>query len=445
VRMRLLVYMLIAVLAVCFLGVKGAVIAGTVEITHRFDFELPMSWADDVSPWANYKVQRWDISDGGKSGKALRIDGSAYERTSTYEIRTLQFNHKPNTSVTIAFDIRAASNPTGSFFMLRYFDGYCTGSTFHWVADDEKHPLPPPLFDSRKTGLSQTWKRVSLTTPILKNTVVTFALIAQQPDWTGDPDKPKYLDYYLDNLSITVEPLDKLMDSDFEWHGNYGSSTIEFRRNTMAANCDWCDFADQEEVVTPDGIIRYTLFQFRDASTQTLPGVRHETKHAGHHDLAWGSSTICLARNFGAGNLSAVSWGVRQTVSYAALGLKSNETHKIRVRMKLSNARESNSACRCQLGVDPWGGTITQRAMWTELEDVNMWSDHWGWRTHSLEFVRPKGSEAFTIYFRQRDGLPQPARDQSYPPKPSEPQSQGSPGNSCSSFADWVLVDILEK
>jgi hypothetical protein len=428
---------------VLFTLATGPISIASEEISFRLDFEQPISWADDVCPWGNYRIQHWEIADGGRPGKALRISSATYGRTSTYEIRTLQFNHEPNTPITIKFNIRAASNPPGSFFLVRYFDGYCTASAFHWAVNDEKHPFPPPIFDSRRESLYLAWKRVSVTTPPLKNTVATIALVAQQPDWQGDPQKLQYLDYYIDNFEVTVTPLDKLMDPDFEWHGNYGSTTIEFRRNTLGANCDWCDFADQEEVVTPDGVIRYTLFQFRDASTQTLPGIRHELKHAGHYDLAWGTSTVSLIRSFGAGNLSAVSWGVRQTVSYQAIGLGPDDTPRVRVRMKLSNAYSDGGVCKCQLGVDPWGGVSTQKAMWTALDNVNIWADCEGWRTHSIEFIRPKGSKAFTIYFRQRDGLPQPAKDQSYPPAPREPQSQGSSCNSCSSFADWVLVEVI--
>ncbi|MGB9588691.1 MAG: hypothetical protein ACPL7O_10985, partial [Armatimonadota bacterium] len=64
------------------------------------------------------------------------------------------------------------------------------------------------------------------------------------------------------------------------------------------------------------------------------------------------------------------------------------------------------------------------------------------WSTPSIEFERPKGSTAFTIYFRQRDGIPKDARDKSYPPDPKEPQSQGTQ-STIEAYADWVLVELV--
>lgn len=407
-----------------------------------FDFEHPMSWADDVSPWADYKIQEWEIAEGGHPGKALRINGAAWGRPSSYEIRTLMVNHKPGTSVTVSFDFRAASNPPKAYFMINYFDGYCTGQTFYWASDDLMRPLPKPPFDTRETKVGTDWQRVTFTTPPLNHTVLTLAFHCQQTQDTDDPSKWKYLDYYLDNLNITVTPLDVLMDTDFQWHGNYGSSTVEFRRNFSAADADWCDFADQEIVETPQGNIRYTLFQFRDATRQVLAGTRHQLKHSKHEIGAWGESTVTLARGGGAGNLSAASWGVRQTVSYEALGLQPAQKAKIRVRMRISSIIEQNAACRIQIGVDPYGGVVTRNAVWTPEEQVNIRNDEVSWIYPSIEFNRPKNAQAFTIYFRQRDGLPQDASDTSYPPEPNEPQSQGS-ASPCESYADWVMVEVL--
>jgi len=416
-------------------------------LTYSLTFDYPMSWSDDVTPWGDSAVQEWEIADGGKQGKCLRITGTTYKRSVSYEIRTLQFNHKPNTPIAISFDFKDVCVPPGSFLMLRYFDGYCGGQAFHWVADDKFKPFPAPLFDSRTSKLARNWQRVNCSTPPLKNTLVTLAFIVQQPPQDQPVDsvasEAQYVEFLIDNLSVSVTALDKLMDPDFNWHGNYGGSTTEFRQNTLGADADWCDFADQEIADFPTGgKIRYTLFQFRDATRQKNPGTRHNLIHEGHALGAGGVSAIHLNRWCLAGNLSAVSWGVRQTVSYESLGLKPDESAKIRVTMRMTQLdHDDNRASRIQLGVDPHGGIVTQKALWTPEERVCIRHDN-RWSTPSIEFVRPKGSTAFTIYFRQRDGIPKDASDKSYPPDPKEPQSQGTQ-STIEAYADWVLVEVV--
>jgi hypothetical protein len=435
----------LALAAVCAALPAGVCIARAAEPgqhTYQFTFDEPMSWADDVCPWSDNATQGWEIAKGGHPGNALRIAGAAYSRTVSYEIRTLQLNHQPGTPVGISFDFRAAANPPGSFFMLRYFDGYCTGQSFQWAADDGKHPFPPPLLDTRKIALGRGWRHFTFTTAPLAHTVITLALMVQQPQQDHPPPEPEYVDYYLDNLKVMVTLLDRLMDPDFNWHGNYGSTTNQFRRNTLAADADWCDFADQEVVETPDGDIHYTLFQFRDATMQVLPGTRHQLVHDQHSDGAWGLSTIRLVRSVAAGSLSACSWGVRQTISYAALGLAPDQAARVRVTTRITNMMEGTSVNRVQMGVDPNGGAVTRRAIWSPEDSVDIRKAGEGWSTPSLEFDRPAGAAGFTIYFRQRDGVAQKAKDSSYPLDPKEFQSAGS-HQAAESFADWVMVEVV--
>lgn len=410
---------------------------------YDFTFNHPMSWADDASPWANYQVQEWEIADGGKPGKALRINGKTYGRTRTYEIRTLQFNHKPGTPATVWFDIRGACVPAGSSVVVRHFDGYCGALPFHRSADDLLHPFPEPLWDSRLNGLANEWQRVRVTLPVLQNSVLTLAIIVKQEAGDEESASPEFIDVYIDNLKIEVTLADELRDPEFDWHGVYGSSTEEFRWNTIAANADWCDYADQEIVRTENGIIRYTLFQFRDASMQPMPGVRHSVIHDKHSLTVGGFGTICLRRSHGAGNLSAVSWGVRQTVSYTALGLGPNEKARIKVTMKVS-ASGNQDIGRLQIGVCPYGNVITRKALWTPDQYISVYSEPLGWITPSLEFERPAGARGFTIFFRHQDGLTLEARDRSYPPPPCELQSQGTTGPGVDAYADWVKVEVVE-
>ena len=57
-----------------------------------------------------------------------------------------------------------------------------------------------------------------------------------------------------------------------------------------------------------------------------------------------------------------------------------------------------------------------------------------------LVFDRPANADAFTIYFRHRDGLPQGPEFESNLP---EPQSMGSRFGS-TGLADWVLIKKID-
>lgn len=431
----------------CFvlIAVSCPMFAGEASITHEFTFDYPMSWADDVVPWGLGGVQKWEIAGGGKPGNALRISAADWKVDVSSEARTLQVNHKPNTPVKISFDIKPVTMPPGSYFLVRYFDGYCGGMPFDKIADDEFAPFPPPIWDSRKPGVKTDWQHVEFTTPPLKHTVLTIAFICQQPPLEEPGGDQSYVEYLLDNLKIKTNLLDNLMDPGFDWHGNAGGSTLDFWYNTNGANADWCDFADQEDVVTDEGIIHFTLCQFRDTSCAAGPANKHILIHEKTCVEVGGLSTVTLSR-IHADN-SAVSWGVRQTVAYSALGLVSGQEATIQVKMKYTNydphpgrARGGDKRIsKCQIGVDPYGGIITAAptVIWSPLDSVNYTAD--GWSKKTLEFKRPKNSEGFTIFFRHRDGAVGEGSVCFY-----EPQSKGTlPG--CRAIADWVMVKVLDR
>lgn len=426
--MRLILVILSATLS--FVLFAGAICAA--RMTYTFTFDHPMSWADDVCPLGEQEIQNWEVADGGNPGKALRISAAVYKQPTSCEVRTLQFNHKPDTSVTISFDVKASCAPPESRVLVRYFDGYCGALPFVTIADEDYAPFPPPFWDSAKAKLTDDWLHVSFSTPKLKNSVITLAIIVEQRKATDE----KYIEYYFDNLSIQTELLDKLMDPGFEWHGNYGGSTSHFWRNTGAANSDWCDYADQEDVITKEGVIHYTMYQFRHTSACFEPAIMHELCHERFSEQTGVQGTVVTSRIHA--SACAASWGVRQTISYGALGLKPEDTARIQIKMRYTNHEPVyRDTSRVQLGVDPMGHVITQSAIWGEEDNVNFLKE--GWHTGVLEFEKPRGAQAFTIYFRHRDGLPKPGGE-----TPHEAQSRGTdPG--CRGIADWVIVRIVDK
>jgi len=322
---------------------------------------------------------------------------------------------------------------------VRYFDGYCGGEPFGKIADDEIAQFPPPLLDTARTPLNPEWQHLSFETEVLKRTVLTIALVVDQEKETTPSGDPIYMEYMLDNLEVQTTMLDKYMDAGFDWHGVPGSSTRHFRQNVACADADWCDFADQEDVVTADGkVIHYTLLQFRDSSSQVKPEWKHKLVHADYADYGGGVSAIVLDR-WGGGKNSSASWGIRQTVSYEALGLAPGEVAKIQIVGKIANYNPDDSdATSIQLGVDPYGGVITQRATWLPPDRSDYKVD--GWRKPVLDFERPKDADGFTVFFRHLDGLPKPEVE--HLPFP-EPQTAGSPGLSAA-MADWIVVKVVK-
>lgn len=432
-------FFLCVLLAILF-PVTGALGTMNQERSHRIhlSFDNPMSWADDVTVWGLENAIRWEILDGGKEGKALRISALPDKISSCYEVRTIQINHKPKTSARISFDIKANSLPEGASFAIRYFDGYCTAQPFASIADEQFRPFPAPLWKSSKSSIGRIWKHITLNTETLDNTVLTLALVVRQDPQEKGSELKRFLDVMLDNLTIEVQPLETLMDPGFDWHGISGGTTTHFRFSTRAAASDWCDFADQEDVQYWNGqTIHYTLLQFREASINKNGGGGHNLVHEVCSSDLGGLSVVAMKRP-DAGRSSAVSWGVRQTVAYSSLGLKIDQAAKLRIKMKITSDdfRDLNFS-RVQLGVDPNGGIDTHLAQWTQ-ESLTILQKG-GWDIATLEFDKPAGAQAFTVYFRHRDGVPGgPERTYTF----AEKQTRGSPYG-CAAYADWVLVEVL--
>lgn len=436
--MRTSILCVLPAILIVVTGAQGTTKQGRSH-TIRLSFDNPMSWAGDVTPRGLGSAIRWEITDGGKEGKGLRISALPDKISSCYEARTLQINHKPKTSARISFDIKANSLPEGASFAIRHFDGYCTAQPFVSIADEQFRPFPAPLWESSKSHIGRIWKHVTLNTEILDNTVLTLALVVRQEtqkeEGTGTE---QFVDILLDNLIIEVQPLEILMDPGFDWHGISGGTTTHFSFSTRAATSDWCDFADQEDVRYWNGqTIHYTLLQFREASINKSGGGDHNLVHEVCSSDLGGLSVIAMKRP-GAGRSSAVSWGVRQTIAYSAVGLKTDQRAKLRVKMKMTSDdfRDLNFS-RVQLGVDPNGGIDTHLALWTE-ESLTILQKG-GWDIATLEFDKPAGAQAFTVYFRHRDGVPG-GPEKTYPF--AEEQTRGSPYG-CAAYADWVLVEVL--
>ncbi len=406
------------------------------SITYALDFDHPMSWADDVVFWGMGGGQIWETAKTDDGRSVLRIDTAPYGVKVTSEMRTLQFNHKPGTKAVIEFDVRSLHALPGETFRARYYDGYCTGLAIREIADEPFPKFPAPFLTTDEKPLSQDWQHIRFETPALEHTVLTLAFHLQH---VRDDDHPRDAVIDLDNLKVTTTALDEFKDPGFDWHGRE-ASTQHLRSSTYGAMLDWCDFADQETVKVDDNKeIHYTLMQFRDTATKIGMINKHNIRHEPASPNVGGRSIIALDRT-SSGDASAVSWGVRQTFSYAALGITSGEKARIRVSMNMINEdAHQHRVSGVQLGVDPNGGIVTQRATWTELQKNEFISKE-GWKIATLEFDRPVDATAMTVYFRHRDGQPrEPCFKTHFP----EPQSAGTRSGSVG-MADWVMVERID-
>jgi hypothetical protein len=407
----------------------GATLTAAAE-THVYDipFEKPMSWSGVMLPWGGGGFLDWVIADGGKEGKALRVTSALGKRAVTYEIRTLMFNHEPDTPARIELDVRPVTHPKGSLCMVRWFDGYVCAEAFERSADDKLAPFPPPIYERSSAMEKPGWERLDFRTPPLKHTVLTIAFMVRQPP---DPDKAEqdeFIDYLFDNLRVEVTPLSHYMDPGFDWHGQGGGTETNWRWTTAGAHVDWCDFMD--EVITPwdaELSITYGLDTFRDTGAGLLT-VKHDFVHDTSNVSVGGASTISLAR-YHPGDVPA-SWGVRQTVSYAALGLSADDVAHLRVSLKYTfDDPAQMGRAYLELGCDPRGGVLTENALWGD-HLYNGWLGG-QWSVATLEFDRPPGATAFTVFFRCRDGV---AR-------------KGGPVATVygsRAIADWLVVEVVK-
>lgn len=412
--------------------------AGAESLVNEITFETPgLSWSDVMLPWGGGGFLDWVIADGGRPGKALRITTKENRNPVTCENRTLMFNHEPGTPVRVQFDVKPATHPKGAAFMVRWYDGYVTAEAFERIASDEFDPFPAPEFEIREAPGDAEWQHVDFQTPALEHSVFTLFFHIRQPP---DPEKEtqdEFIDYYLDNLRVEMTPLSQLMDPGFDWHGKGGGKMVQWRQATGGKHVDWCDFMDDVTAPLPaGGTIDYTLQTFRDTGAASRPGhlgMKHDYGHEVSNELVGGASTITLSR-IHPGDVPC-SWGVRQTVSYAALGLKPNEAARIEVLVKCTlHDPAKKRFARLQVGADPRGGILTEKAIWSKEDDQVNW-DVEGWAKLRLEFDRPRDAVAFTVFFRHRDGE-RTGRDRDIV-RATDPGNRG--------IADWILIKAVKQ
>ncbi|KPJ62424.1 hypothetical protein AMK68_04900 [candidate division KD3-62 bacterium DG_56] len=405
-------------------------------LVQEITFESPgLSWSDVMLPWGGGGFLDWTIADGGNPGKALRITTKENKNPVSCENRTLMFNHQPGTPVRVEMDVNPVTHPKGSVFMIRWFDGYVTAEAFERIADDEFEPWPAPAFTITETPQEPGWKHVDFRTSALDRTVFTLLIVVRQPPDPAKETQDEFINYYIDNLRVETTPLAKYMDPGFDWHGKGGGKMIEWRQSIGGRHVDWCDFMDDVVAPLPNGgTIEYTMQTFRDTGAAPRPGHgKHDYSHEVHNNIVGGASTITLSR-IHPGEVPC-AWGVRQTVSYAAFGLEPDQDAHIEILVKYTlHDPAKKRLARLQVGADPEGGVVTENALWSEEDAYANW-DVEGWRKAKLEFDRPKGAVAFTVFFRHRDGDRTGAERQTI--------RATDPGNRA--IADWIMITATKK
>jgi hypothetical protein len=400
--------------------------------THVYDipFEKPVSWSGVMLPWGSDGYLDWVLADGGRPGRCLRITNALRRQAATYEIRTLMFNHEPGATAAIHLDIRAATQPAGSQFMIRYYDGYVSAEAFEKSADDPFQSFPPPSLALGDPLPKPGWQSYQFRTEPLDHTILTLAFMVSQPADPAKDEQDEFLDYYLDNLRVETTPLSHYMDPGFDWHGKGGATMTDWRWTTGGAHVDWCDFMDETEAPVGDGTIRYDLATFRDSGSRELH-VKHNTAHDTANSKLGGSSTIGLVRIDPQD--APASWGVRQTFSYAAFGLKPDDAHvEVRIKYTFQQDTDMYRRARLQVGCDPRGGIVTGDALWSPEDAAANW-DKGEWHYGKLAFDRPPGATAFNVFFRCRDGIVSKSG-----------RVRATPGVG-RAFADWIMLKATKK
>lgn len=415
--------------------------------TLRFDMELPMDWSDVSMEWGTGGKVDFAVEEPGQPGKALHMTTrpviDAASRPSVLnpcrdefrgqeianEGRCLQFNHKPGTPATIAFDFRVfEANPT-AWFKVYYYDGYVTGEFFQMNLDDPFYAIPAPIL-SWKHGDERDWKRYSATTSRLYHPVLTLWIQAAQSQGPG------YIDAAIDNLEVTLVPSTELFDPNLEWGNDNFDKMDTCRWSNGCRQIAWCDVMyDEFGPVSPGAkeMIYYgSLNTFRGTSgnrTGGLLAMKHDFWHRHREGMVGGASVIGLASIHAAGE--AKSMGIRQTVSYAAFGLRPSDKLRVTVQTKGASSvdrKDGAVAGRTVLGVDPLGGVLgsAPSVLWSEEGIANARDP---WTIHRVAFDKPEGAETMTVFLKWRDGLPDETCD-----------DKAADGNS--GWFDWVLVEV---
>lgn len=442
----------------------GTFPCGAVQVTYYYDMERPIDWADVSMEWGLGGKVGYVYEEPGNPGKALHItttrvtdpvdpcDNEGRGASVANEGRAIQWNHKPGTTATISFDFRVFSvpRPFDGWFRAYYFDGYVTAEFFQENLFDPQYDLLANQIMHWNAGYSQDWVHYEVTTHVLQQPVLTMWIQAANPVSTAG-----WFNAALDNLRVTVELSETYYDPGFEW-GATGQVVIydkmlTCRRSDTCRAIAWCDLMYDERAQHSASIpqlINYgTMNIFRDTSSRPTGGVnlKHDYWHRSQEPQAGGASVIGFASIHG--EAAAKSMGLRQTVSYTAFGLAPGQGGLVTVHAKGTSVfgdvnsipqnsynRRDGPGGRTLLGVDPYGGVISQdpRVLWTDEATTAI--EYEGWHVHTIQFQRPPDANAMTVFIKWRDG-------QAHRPGVVDCDDQGiSPGNT--GWFDYAIVRV---
>ena len=372
----------------------------------------PHSYLNALMDWSNDET-------GGVGGTgAMRVVASwAYADYVYQDLRAIQINAEPGTTVRIQFDVRVAAQDAGGMMRVRHYDGYCSALSF-LNADSLGSGYPAPLFE-HTSGTDDTWQHVDFTTDPLTHSVLT--LLFHFEDLNQAPGVGVTGDYFIDNLQLDVTPQSQLRDPFMDWDGNYGSTFNEWRLNGDGAHVAWCDWMEERDHFY-DGWCEKTPVTFNYYSqydTTSRPNEIFVKQDLDHKPIApWGA--IFRIDNTHDASRAKI-YGIRQTVSYDAF-LPDGQlgTCTLQGEAGIYDGWEQQIA-RFWMGVDPYGGREPKEedygnytgcfsptnVIWDNQYLTgymrNLAMDGRTWKLMTIHWERPADAEAFTVYFKMMD------------------------------------------
>lgn len=382
-------------------------------MTYLYTFDKHFDWDDVAGPGGLGGLAFWEVTDtGGNPGGALRVWTNYWHK----DIRAIQISVEPGTTVRIQFDVKIVhqDTSTSSFIRARYYDGYVTAISSVY-ADSLGSDWPAAIYNYDSGGDDLPWTHVDHTSAPVRNSV--FTLMFHVEDF-----QTYYDEYLIDNLQIDFTPSSTFRDAALNWGGVGGTKFVDWRLNTNGQHIAWCDFLEERNQWF-DGycqIFDYPL-TYHSWYDTTQCVVCDHAKGDYKHSLIDSGIAGVLRVDFSHDSNAAKIYGIRQTVSYAALGLAPGQRGTCTAQTEAAIYDEWNQAtARFWLAVDPYGGRDIKEGRYPECigccgGEPLLWNPSFGagsfhnlystgtWKLLTINWERPPDAEAFTVLVKCMD------------------------------------------